>query len=59
MMREYHMQLSGPWPPYHFVHRLTRTAHLQPQHAVATPIPAVVPAEAPAIAMMEQAAALM
>jgi len=22
-----HMQLSGPWPPYHFVHRLTRTTH--------------------------------
>jgi len=59
MMREYHMQLSGPWPPYHFVHKLTRTAHLQPQPTVATPIPAVVPAEAPAIAMMEQAAALV
>jgi len=27
MMRECHMQLSGPWPPYHFVHRLTRPAH--------------------------------
>ncbi len=25
-MREYQMQLSGPWPPYHFVHRLTRGA---------------------------------
>ena len=23
-MRECQMQLSGPWPPYHFVHRLTR-----------------------------------
>lgn len=23
-MRDCHMQLSGPWPPYHFVHRLTR-----------------------------------
>jgi hypothetical protein len=22
-MKECHMQLSGPWPPYHFVHRLT------------------------------------
>ena len=31
-MRECQMQLSGPWPPYHFVHRLTRTAlmHTQP-----------------------------
>ena len=25
MMRDCQMQLSGPWPPYHFVHRLTRT----------------------------------
>jgi hypothetical protein len=24
MMRECQMQVSGPWPPYHFVHRLTR-----------------------------------
>ena len=38
MMRECLMQLSGPWPPYHFVHRLTRTAHPHPQ-------PAVVPAQ--------------
>ena len=27
MMRDCQMQLSGPWPPYHFVHRLTRTMH--------------------------------
>ncbi|HTJ30998.1 MAG TPA: GvpL/GvpF family gas vesicle protein [Acidobacteriaceae bacterium] len=27
MMRECQMQLSGPWPPYHFVHRLTRGVH--------------------------------
>ncbi len=27
MMKECHLQLSGPWPPYHFVHRLTRGAH--------------------------------
>ncbi|MDR3740589.1 MAG: GvpL/GvpF family gas vesicle protein [Terracidiphilus sp.] len=27
MMRDCHMQMSGPWPPYHFVHRLTRGAH--------------------------------
>ncbi len=33
MMRECQMQLSGPWPPYHFVHRLTRTAHAQSQPA--------------------------
>jgi hypothetical protein len=29
MMRDCHMQISGPWPPYHFVHRLTRPAHAQ------------------------------
>ena len=27
MMKECQLQLSGPWPPYHFVHRLTRGAH--------------------------------
>jgi len=42
MMRECHMQLSGPWPPYHFVHRLTRGVHAPAQ----TPIQA--PASAPA-----------
>ncbi|WP_263359980.1 GvpL/GvpF family gas vesicle protein [Acidicapsa ligni] len=41
MMRECQMQLSGPWPPYHFVHRLTRGAH----------IPAHAPAHAPAAAV--------
>lgn len=40
MMRECHMQLSGPWPPYHFVHRLTRGAHVQHQPAAAVPVPA-------------------
>jgi hypothetical protein len=39
MMREYQMQLSGPWPPYHFVHRLTCGAHAHPQQlAVAAPV---------------------
>jgi hypothetical protein len=28
-LRECQMQVSGPWPPYHFVHRLTRPAHQQ------------------------------
>jgi hypothetical protein len=31
MMRDCQMQLSGPWPPYHFVHRLTRGAHIPAQ----------------------------
>jgi len=44
MMKDCQMQLSGPWPPYHFVHRLTRGAHV-PAH----PTPAEVPtAAAPA-----------
>lgn len=30
-LRECQMQLSGPWPPYHFVHRLTRAPHTHPQ----------------------------
>jgi hypothetical protein len=46
MMRDCQMQISGPWPPYHFVHKLTRGAHPQPAavpaspatHAVATAI---------------------
>ena len=32
-LREYKMQLSGPWPPYHFVHRLTRGVLAQPHPA--------------------------
>lgn len=42
MMRECQMQLSGPWPPYHFVHRLTRGVHA-PSHS---PAPAPAPAAA-------------
>jgi len=32
-MKQCQMQMSGPWPPYHFVHRLTRPQH----HHVAAP----------------------
>jgi hypothetical protein len=40
MMRECLMQLSGPWPPYHFVHKLTRSAHAQTHvHAVPQSVP--------------------
>ena len=35
-LRECQMQLSGPWPPYHFVHRLTRPSP--------TPYPQAIPA---------------
>lgn len=37
LMRQCQMQLSGPWPPYHFVHRLTtRNGHTQAHGAAAT-----------------------
>jgi hypothetical protein len=36
-MRECQMQISGPWPPYHFVYQLTRAAHPQPQPLAVTP----------------------
>ncbi|MFZ0395049.1 MAG: GvpL/GvpF family gas vesicle protein [Terracidiphilus sp.] len=49
-LRDCQMQLSGPWPPYHFVHRLTRgaqapTAHLPVAPGAPVPhIPEPVPA---------------
>ena len=58
MMRECHMQLSGPWPPYHFVHRLTRGVHA-PAHTpaqapahVAVPAVAATPQLEPALAVV-------
>ena len=52
VMSECQMQLSGPWPPYHFVHRLTRTPHThQP-----VPVTAAIPAGVPGASVMEQAA---
>jgi hypothetical protein len=53
VMRECQMQLSGPWPPYHFVHRLTR-----PSYAASQPAASPAAAEAPAVPMMEPAPAL-
>ena len=52
-MRECHMQLSGPWPPYHFVHRLTRNGHAQPHPPapVIAPAPPGVPVLGPVSAM--------
>jgi hypothetical protein len=32
-MKDCQMQLSGPWPPYHFVHRLTRAQQQQQAHS--------------------------
>ncbi|MGA2848913.1 MAG: GvpL/GvpF family gas vesicle protein [Terracidiphilus sp.] len=51
MMRECQMQVSGPWPPYHFVHRLTRGAHAQ------TATTASAPTVAPTVQMPEPALA--
>ena len=51
LLRECQMQLSGPWPPYHFVHRLTR-----PSHAPSQPAPA--PIVAPSVPLLEPVPAL-
>ena len=40
-MREYQMQLSGPWPPYHFVHRLTCGAHFHASQPAMVAMPAI------------------
>jgi len=52
-MRECQMQLSGPWPPYHFVHRLTRNGHSQahPASAANTTTSSAVPVMGHASAM--------
>ncbi len=42
LMRDCQLQLSGPWPPYHFVHSLIRPAvPLAPAVAVAATRPAI------------------
>jgi hypothetical protein len=56
-MREYQMQLSGPWPPYHFVHRLTRGLHGQQQPAAQLPV--AMSAGLPPIQIPEAVAALV
>ncbi len=47
-MRDCQMQVSGPWPPYHFVHRLTRGN-------TAPSVPATVNPTAPVIRISEPA----
>jgi hypothetical protein len=59
IMRECQMQLSGPWPPYHFVHKLTRPVHAQTPVAATAAAPASVPAEAPVMTIMEPAPAFV
>jgi len=47
------MQVSGPWPPYHFLHRLTRAAaHAPAQPAVTHAAPAPMPTMPEAIPAM-------
>ena len=50
VMRECQMQLSGPWPPYHFVHRLTRNGHAQQPVAAAVAEAHAAPIMQPAMA---------
>ncbi|HWA96191.1 MAG TPA: GvpL/GvpF family gas vesicle protein [Terracidiphilus sp.] len=50
IMTECHMQLSGPWPPYHFVHRLTRSHHTPAQAPAAETASASVHTVMPAMA---------
>jgi hypothetical protein len=57
-MRECQMQISGPWPPYHFVHRLTRNPHSHPQQAAAVFVPAAMPAASQAIRITEPVPAM-
>jgi hypothetical protein len=59
-MRECQMQISGPWPPYHFVHKLTRAVHPQAQPAAAVPVQTVlsVTTPMPEVNVLEPAAAL-
>jgi hypothetical protein len=51
-MRECQMQLSGPWPPYHFVHRLTRAAHPHPTVAAQSGVHISVPSLAEPLSAM-------
>jgi hypothetical protein len=57
VMRECQMQLSGPWPPYHFVLQLTRGAHSHLQQAVVR-AQAAAPIAAPVICAPESLPAL-
>jgi hypothetical protein len=56
-LRECQMQISGPWPPYHFVHRLTRPSHAA-QPATAVPARTTLQVETPSIGVAEPVAVL-
>jgi hypothetical protein len=57
LMRDCQMQVSGPWPPYHFVHRLTRGAHVQAQ-PTSVPVPVTVQVAPPLEGLPEPMAVL-
>ena len=46
-LKDCDVALSGPWPPYHFVHRLTRGAHAPAQHPATQPGTATVRTASP------------
>jgi Gas vesicle synthesis protein GvpL/GvpF len=52
-MRQCQMQLSGPWPPYHFVHRLTRGSHTQTPAAAPAPVKPAAAEAAPTLSALE------
>jgi hypothetical protein len=58
-MREWQMQLSGPWPPYHFVQRLTRGLHAHAQQPATTSVPLAVQAAAGTVCMPESVPVLV
>ena len=68
VMRDCQLQLSGPWPPYHFVHRLIRPVHAQAAAAVSAQTAAPVEdlsgssaalADSPSILLMDPAPAFV
>ncbi len=52
VMRDCQMQVSGPWPPYHFVHRLTRGNAAASLPAQANPTAPVIRIPEPTVAAM-------
>jgi hypothetical protein len=52
IMKDCQMQMSGPWPPYHFVHRLTRGAHIPAHPTQAEPVAAAASTTQPVAAMV-------
>ena len=57
-MREWQMQLSGPWPPYHFVQQLTRGVHAHAQQPAAAVVPQAAQSVPGTVCMPEPISAL-